>query len=318
MEKEIGGYFELELSKNYSFLHSEGICLNTGRNALEYVLRSISNIMHIWIPYFTCDVILEPLKKLGVPWSFYHINKELEIKDEIELGEGDYLLVTNYFGIKDKYIFDLSRVYGNRLIVDNAQAFFSDSINGVNTIYSPRKYVGIPDGGIAFTTTNRIIDLQIDYSFERCSHLLKRIDMDASSAYHDFKENSHVLSNQPILKMSKLTRYLLNSIDFEYIRQKRLDNFKLLHSYLKEKNALMIPPVETFACPMVYPFYTDNKSLRKRLIENKIYVAKYWPNVLEWCDRNTLENELTENIIPIPIDQRYNKDDMNRILQFIL
>ena len=102
MEKEIGGYFELELSKNYSFLHSEGICLNTGRNALVYVLRSISNIMHIWIPYFTCDVILEPLKKLGVPWSFYHINKELEIKDEIELGEGDYLLVTNYFGIKDK------------------------------------------------------------------------------------------------------------------------------------------------------------------------------------------------------------------------
>ena len=74
MVKEIGGYFELELSHKSSFPHSEGSCLNSGRNALEYIMRSISPIRRLWIPYFTCEVILEPLHKLQIPYSFYSIN----------------------------------------------------------------------------------------------------------------------------------------------------------------------------------------------------------------------------------------------------
>lgn len=62
MLKEIGGYFELELSNRHPFPHSEGTCLNAGRNALEYVLRSIPAISRIWLPYYTCEVVLEPLK----------------------------------------------------------------------------------------------------------------------------------------------------------------------------------------------------------------------------------------------------------------
>ena len=54
------------------------------------------------------------------------------------------------------------------------------------------------------------------------------------------------------------------------------------------------------------------------LIDNKIYVAKYWPNVLQWSQKDSLEYELTENIIPIPIDQRYNSNDMNRIVDLII
>ena len=253
MNKEIGGYFELELTNNGSFPHSDGICLNSGRNALEYILRTLPNITHIWIPYFTCEVILEPITKLGIPYSFYHINEDLELETFIELKGYDYLLITNYFGIKDKYITELSQRYGDKLIVDNAQAYYAERLNNIKTLYSPRKFVGIPDGGIAFVDEVFISeDIRQDYSYNRCSHLLKRIDLGASQAYVDFKENSHSLSFQPILQMSNLTKKLLFNINYESIRRTRNENFKFLHSHLGHTNRLKISSIDTFRCAMVY------------------------------------------------------------------
>ena len=51
----IGGYFELaDCEQADNFPHGTGILLNTGRNALEYILRTIKQVSCIYIPYFTC------------------------------------------------------------------------------------------------------------------------------------------------------------------------------------------------------------------------------------------------------------------------
>ena len=64
------------------------------------------------------------------------------------------------------------------MIVDNAQALFAEPIQGVKSVYSPRKYVGIPDGGIAYIEAGLDINqYDRDVSYERCSHLLKRLDL---------------------------------------------------------------------------------------------------------------------------------------------
>ena len=127
---EIGGYFHLELSrKRKKFIHDDGVLLNSGRNALEYVLSS-KKIERLWIPYYTCDTILEPLIKLNIDYSFYSINQQLELYDLKRLSSGEFILYTNYFGVKDEYVKSLSEVYGDRLIVDNAQSFYSDVTAG--------------------------------------------------------------------------------------------------------------------------------------------------------------------------------------------
>ena len=47
--KAIGGYFELaDYEEGSVFPHQDGILLNTGRNALEYILRSIGEVKHIY------------------------------------------------------------------------------------------------------------------------------------------------------------------------------------------------------------------------------------------------------------------------------
>jgi hypothetical protein len=46
------------------------------------------------------------------------------------------------------------------------------------------------------------------------------------------------------------------------------------------------------------------------LIKEKIFVATYWPNVFDWTLPDSMEYYLAKNIVPLPIDQRYNLDDM--------
>ena len=315
MKNEIGGYFELELPKRGHFIHDDGILLNSGRSALEYIILSYQPIERIWIPFYTCSVVIELIERLNITISYYNIDTDLDICTDIMVGEKDMLLYTNYFGIKDDYVQTLIEKYGERLIVDCAQAWFTPISLKANYIYSPRKYVGIPDGGVAYCLKNKKINVPSDFSSDRCSHLLKRIDSDASEGYEDFRNNSRKISIAGLKKMSALTHYLLQSINFDKVREIRWQNFTILHNFLKDYNNYTIPSFNSFSCPMIYPFWPSRKGLKEHLINRKIYVATYWPNVLESISNDKIEYRLADEIVCLPIDQRYNREDMLRIIK---
>lgn len=313
-EKPIGGYFSLELPQLEEY-HKNAIKLNTGRNCLEYILRC-RHYRKVYIPYYTCDVILEPLHKQGIEYAFYHINLDFEIIDEILPQIDEAILYINYYGLKQRYVEKLAERYGKQLIVDNTQAFFAKPIDGIDTFYTCRKFFGVPDG--AYLYTDKLLDenLEQDVSYKRMSFLLKRIDLGAETGYADFREQSHLLIGQPMKHMSKLTERLMQSIDYEKAAQYRMRNFCILHDSLKKSNRIKITPDDN-AVPMVYPYYSDTEKLREYLIGNKIFVARYWPNVLEWCQSEDLEHQMSENLVFLPIDQRYNEIVMDKIINLI-
>ena len=146
--KAIGGYFELELNRGVEY-HKNAIKLNTGRNCLEYIIKT-SGIQKIYIPAYTCNVIMEPIIKLKIKFEFYNIDENLEPIFNKDLSVNEALLYTNYFGIKDKSVKKLARIYKKKLIVDNSQSFFSKPYNILGTFYSPRKFFGVPDGGYLY------------------------------------------------------------------------------------------------------------------------------------------------------------------------
>ena len=47
------------------------------------------------------------------------------------------------------------------------------------------------------------------------------------------------------------------------------------------------------------------------MIRRKVYVPCLWPDVKE----NALEEEMAQNILPLPVDQRYVDGDMEEILE---
>ena len=159
-------------------------------------------------------------------------------------------------------------------------------------------------------------DFEQDESYDRMAHLLKRIDLSAEQGFADFRKVDDGLDNQPIRKMSKLTQRVMQSIDYEAAAKKRRENYQMLHEVLGEEINLVLP-FEGDAIPMVYPFLSPIKGLREKLIENKVFVARYWPNVLDWTTKGDIEYLLAYQMQPLPIDQRYGKDDMGRILRLI-
>lgn len=312
--KAIGGYFGLELGDGGEY-HPDAIRLNTARNAFEYILVS-RGYSKVYMPYFTCDVLWQPLEKLGIPFEYYSIDKDLEpVFDFSNISEGEAFLYTNYFGIKDRFIEDLAARVSN-LIVDNAQGFYARPCDDTDTFYSPRKFFGLSDGAYVYTQSYSA-DIQQDISYQRIGHLVMRLDRSAEEGYPLFVENDKSLDNLPVMRMSNFTEKVLRSVNYTQIAEKRVKNFKRLHKALAGHNGLNIAWSEGLV-PMVYPFLTDDTELRKKLISKRIYTALYWPNVLETADYGSVEHQYATKLIHLPVDQRYDESDLDYVIEQVI
>lgn len=306
----IGGYFELELPR-FPEYHSKAIALNSGRFCLEYILRC-KHYNKIYVPYFTCDSAVEPIIKLGISYEFYHIDKEYHILDDINLKADEALIYTNYWGLQDKYCMKLASKYGKQLILDYTQAFFSQPVDGIDTFYSCRKFFGVPDGGYLYTDKKADFEIGQDESFTRMDSLVKRIDLSPEAGYEDFHCASAEFHQLPIRKMSKFTKRMMQGIDYMSAAKHRCHNYNILQRELGGK-ALSQGDI-----PMIFPYEQEyGQTLRKKLISHKVFVAKYWPNVDDWAGVNATETWIANHILPLPIDQRYGKEDMERIIKIV-
>jgi hypothetical protein len=311
----IGGYFELELNHGKEYHHS-AIKLNLARTAFEYVLRA-KNVKKIFLPYYNCEVMLNPVLRMGIPHEFYHIDENLEpVFNYISLKDSDYFLYINYFGLKDVYVKRLSGTIRN-LIIDNSQAFFSKPLPGIDTLYSPRKFFGVPDGGYLYTDKRLDDILEQDISCDRIDHLVIRIDRSAEDGYKVFLQNNNKLIDQPVKTMSKLTQSLLGNIDYKKVKAKRKENFMFLHDRLHNRNDFKID-LSGLNSPMVYPFLSaDGTNLKTKLIDKKIFVATYWQNVINTVEADSCETFLTKNLVHLPMDQRYEISELKTILTYL-
>lgn len=308
--KEIGGYFELGGFYN-NIYHKNAISLNTATNSVIYLIKA-KKINKIYLPYYLCNCLDKIKEHCEV--EYYKINEDFTPNFNIKLKNDEYLYIVNYFGLFDNHkINEWKKIYNN-VIIDNVQAFFQMPVDGVDTIYSCRKFFGVSDGAYLYTTTKLKEHILEDESKERFKHLLGRIERDASSNFEEYKKNEERLLNIDLAYMSKSTKLILNALDYVKIKKKRTENFKYLNKLLKYNNKLKL---KNIVGAYMYPYYTDNADMiRKKLIENKIYVPILWTNVLEQ-ENNTVEYRFAKNILLIPCDQRYNTNDMKYIIDIL-
>ena len=309
MKKEIGGFFELETIKGAPYFKN-CLAFNSGRSSLRYIIRA-NKIKTLYLPYYTCWSVTDTVKEENVEIKFYNIDENfLPVQ---EFSENDFILYTNYFGANGKNVKKLAQLYKN-LIVDNAQSFFFPLEIGLCSFNSIRKFFGVPDG--SYLKCNKILneELEKDISYKRSLFLLKRHDLGANAAYNDFKLAEAAFElNKNIKIMSNLTANLLLGIDYEFVKQKRLENFKIYNDILKSTNELKIS-LDKDDIPMVYPYLIKKESLREKLIQNKVYVAKYWAPL----EDNLFESNFQKYLLPLPLDQRYDKEDIERVLECLL
>jgi hypothetical protein len=132
------------------------------------------------------------------------------------------LLYVNYFGLCEANIARLlQNVPCTQLIIDNSQALFALPTNALANIYSPRKFVGVPDGGLLVSSGLEIKTPKDEdtESINRMRHMLLRTAYTARDGYLYYLESEKALSNTKPLRMSCLTKRILASIDMAMVKR---------------------------------------------------------------------------------------------------
>lgn len=312
--KEIGGYLELERYSG-SLYHDEALAMNCGRTCLEYLIRT-KGIKKLYVPFFCCDSVKKSCEKCGIEIEFYHIDELFRPVFNKTLKLNEWLYVVNFYGQIDNQEVQIWKYKYKNLIFDNAQAYFQRPVDGVDTIYTCRKFLGVADGGFLYTDEiKEYQNLEQDESYENMRFILGRFERTANEFYKESVYNNHRFEKESMKKMSKLTTNLLRSFDYLDIVKRRENNFEFLNKELEMTNRVTLRVHEG---PYMYPYYSEcGEAIRKNMQEKKIYIPILWPEVLSNCDLESIEYKFALNILPLPIDQRYDEEDMKLIVNML-
>lgn len=326
MKTEFGGclHFEKSLSKKggyYDKYSSHLIDVDSGRSALQYIVENF-DIKRIWLPVYNCPQVGQRISEISdIEICWYNLRNDFypDITNEQFL-LGDCLLWVNYCGVMQNELIDrivaLQDETPVRVIIDNIPAYFSDPrMNAIN-LYSCRKFIGVPDGGHIIGDDVKLVELPTYSTVENYTYLLKAIESGSNSAYEGYNESEKRFKESKVAYgMPLLTKVILGSVDYESVIKKRKENFMVLHESLGSKNRLSFNTESN--TPSVYPYLCSNIKLRERLLERKIYISRFWKHVLTNELANDFEKDLAEFLIPLPIDQRYETDDMDYIARMV-
>lgn len=314
--KEYGGYLPLELNETghyFAAYEKDMVMLQCGRMAFAYILRD-TNANRLYLPRYLCPSVGEYLNR-SVEIVLYDVDEKFEpvgVSPEKE----DYLLWVNFFGLASPAQQEaILRRYKN-VIFDNTQAFYAKPFMQAYNVYSCRKFFGVGDGAYLIREGIGQIELEKNYGYESGGFLLKSLEMGTNEAYCEYLDNESRFEEEGLREMSVLSQKIMKSIDYRRAAERRRRNFYVLHEHLQEVNELKIE-LPGGAVPMVYPLLVRNKKLRQYLIGHKVYVSQWWKAVLQDPAGNAIEKKLSEYLLPLPVDQRYTKEDMLDIYHLV-
>ena len=295
----IGGFLNknLFLKKRKLINHKKKISLN-GRSSLSIILK-YKGIKKLLIPYYICDVVLDTLSKLGIKYKFYKLNSNLKPNyDDFKKNQEYSVLLLPYFGViklkkLKNCIFDLSTSF----FYPKDNIYYFDSI---------RKFFFVNLGSNlnqeAFTTFHQPKNKQLTFKVPR--------------RYSEFLNNEkrHVISNYNYAKKISKDYFF---IDFKKVKEKREKNFLFFFNQLSSTNKIKIS-INQVCGPLYYPYLCDGGNLlREYLINQKIFVPRYWSEILKRTDISSFrfEKYLCKNLVLLPVDERLNITNLKAILE---
>lgn len=319
---EIGSFIELQFPKGREYYSQQKDIarLNTGRAAIWHAFR-VTGCKAIWLPCYQCDTVREFLMRHGVAVKYYHQDKEFNPTD-LEPKDDDAVLLVNYYGIMSaSRMANLASRY-KHIIIDNSQAFFSSPLPGCMNVYSCRKFVGVPDGAyvIGDNAEKYTDEYPQGHSSDTALFLLQRIEYGCEGkAYQSRSLNEHRIDAEECMRMSKLTRTILDGTDYEHIIAKRRENFATACRLWNSINR--INPMHYYdggTVPMVYPLVVEDDGLLGRLQAAKHFQGHWWSYLCNELPESSFEHWISRYVIPMTIDQRYGEAELLSVHQVVL
>lgn len=310
-----GGFQPFEI-RNTGLFYSEAeynlLKYNSAKVAIDKLILK-NEIKRIHVPFYLCPNVCKEIEHHDLQVFYYKIDKDLLPIIDNNFMEGDWIYIVDYFGIMsnrmDGFIKEQSCY---EYIVDNCHSFFHKPNVGSNYIYSCRKFFGVPDG--SYLITDEIICEQGELSkaAEYAGYLLTALESGTNASYIEKKSVDSFLG-QTYDNMSRLADEIMHSIDYEFVINRRKENTKVYEETFRGINKI---DIEKDSIPYMYPL-NFGKDIKNKLIEKKIFVPTLWAQCGSEKYKGTWEYDLTENTLFLPVDQRYDREDIEYIISVV-
>lgn len=337
MPRIIGGMFGLGETSNPSrsmppFLRGNSILLANARSGIALLIELLSPA-HVWMPSYLCEVMIKAVDELRTSVKFYEVDYDLSLSSSEWLDSvqpNDLVVLIDYFGFpSDPYWIKLAKERGARVLEDGCQALLSEEAGRFSdfVLFSPRKFVGVPDGGILVYNHEIACDaIKIEtppsaWWLKAFSASVLRRDFDLHGGNRRWFELFQETEDEgPIgpYAMSEFSRVLLqHGFDYSMIAEKRVENYELLANELRE--FALFPSLPSGVVPLGFPIRVkDRDRVRQVLFSHEIYPPVHWPIQGVVPEEFSDSHKLASEIMTLPCDQRYGEDDMMRMIAVVL
>lgn len=327
-QKLIGGFFELEpdtqgnasesVWKKWTENTSCHLTFKNARSALTYLLQQ-RKMRKIWLPAYLCP----ETAPASTPYSLFPadplggINLNF-IQEHVQAGEA--VMLVNYFGVApDNTTLDFVKSRQDIVwIEDRCHTLWSETTEpyGDWIIYSPRKLIGVPDGGLLVSYKEKIpapaykkpvIDIW-DPARMRYEDPHGKNNKEWYQAY--LKSEAAMKADlQPI---SDISLEILRNLPLNPMIKMRIQNAEILKKRIKETGKLTTLPIGDvpFCVPVVIE---DVEKIAEKLAKQGIFCARHWKTLISPPDMFLGLWKLAGKLLSLPCDHRYNADDMHRI-----
>ena len=335
----IGGEFEFTSLPNVLSNKSgrltqgnSGTWSTNGRAALYLILQKLKSkgVVHVHLPAFLCQSILQPVIALEMDYSFYPVKTDMTVPPDPPSNSA-VLLIHNFGLINDSvsgFRNDSSREY--ELVEDASHVFLNDNffndIDNQYVFFSVRKHAPTILGGwcnLNLNLNDFSKDVELNIYKSLSARLIKgiylndkksQIDLDKEEYYLNvFREIENTFNSD--ICATSIPQYIMsiiNSFRWNEISRIRRSNWKILHELIGNKVEPLFDKLPKGVVPLGYVIRTKNRDIiKEKLAQKRIFAPVHWRLPSE-VNKNKFPDavKLSDTVLTLPIDQRYGLNDM--------
>jgi hypothetical protein len=313
------------------FLGDRSILLANARSGLWLAIRQLAPAQ-VWLPSYLCTDILAATDHPATHVRFYPVDGALRIPWLEWTGEvqrGDLALLIDYFGFPcDMACAAALQKRGAWIIEDACQALLSAYRRDLADVvlFSPRKFLGVPDGGILDDRSGlmrapiELSDPPAAWWLTSFAATLNRRVYDTCGGdrgWFDLFQRAEATIPRGAHAMSQLTRLLLENFDYEAVARRRVANYQRLLGRLE--GLALFPELPADVVPLGFPIRVKNRdAVRTWLFTQMIFPPIHWRLEGHVPEKFTHSHQLAAEIMTLPCDQRYGEPDMDRMAEMVL
>jgi dTDP-4-amino-4,6-dideoxygalactose transaminase len=331
-----------------------GAWVDSGRSAIRLALRQIQarGRRVALLPDYLCESILQPFCQEGWRVRFFRVEETLRIdladlRAAVARHAPALVLFIQYFGFpvsapERAALQALRREHGLLLIEDCVQGSLLEGTPAVGDIgdfvvTSVRKYTAAPDGGLlrrrgrapsaVAGAPSPAAHLRLVAKLNRGRALAAASPRPAEEqAYLDmFAQAEQVLEKVPVVApLSPWSRALLARHRWRRAGARRRANFRMLQRAFAADPGLRRIGTPLYAelppgvAPLAFPIRVRDgrrDALRAALARRRVYAPVHWPLPRAIPAARRAAHRLAEEELSLPLDQRYQKDDLQHLLR---